>query len=232
MSRPRRNGFLAFDLDGTLTDPKQGITTCIIHALRQMGASAPAPEDLEWCIGPPLLGSFTTLLDGDGEGAKRALQLYRERFADVGLFENRVYPDIPESLDQLSERGNRLVVATSKPRVYARRIIEHFGLDEWIAEVYGSDLSGALTDKSDLLAHVLIEESVHDGAVVMVGDRGHDVQGAHTNGMACVGVLYGYGSREELTEAGADVLCENPSGLPGVIQQVLQLTYDGRHRAR
>ncbi len=191
-----------FDLDGTLTDPKPGIVRSIQHALGRLDRPVPAEADLLWCIGPPLRAAFAELLGGEAE-VDLAVQYYRDRFGDVGLYENELYPGITRLLEDLQDAGWALHVATSKPRVYARRIIEHFGLHGYFGEVFGAELSGERSDKSELLAHALEESGATAPVSVMVGDRSHDMVGAVNNGLTGVGVLYGYGSREELVRAGA-----------------------------
>jgi phosphoglycolate phosphatase len=195
-----------FDLDGTLTNPKPGITRSIQYALRQLGFSAPAEDDLVWCIGPPLHASFKTFV-GTDELADRAIELYRERFSDIGLYENEAYAGIDETLSKVAATGRHMFIATSKPKIYADRIIDHFGLRRHFAHVFGSELDGARSDKVDLLAYALAETKADPARAIMVGDRGHDMIGARKNGMTAIGVLYGYGSREELTKAGAHHLC-------------------------
>ncbi len=199
---------LLFDLDGTLTDPGLGITRCLAHALEQLGRPAPGRAELERYIGPPLQQNFSELLgSSDDELISEAIARYRDRFGEVGLFENEVYPGIPELLRELREAGHELRVVTSKPTVYAARITAHFELDGHFAEIHGSELSGERTDKAELLAHLLDTEPLTREDCVMIGDRSHDVRGARANGLRSIGVLWGYGSRNELTEAGADQLC-------------------------
>lgn len=201
-----------FDLDGTLTDPKDGITRSIQHALRALGAPVPEADALLWCIGPPLQQSLATLL-GDAGAARDALALYREYFAQTGLYENAVYDGIPEVLTALQEAGHRLFVATSKPHVYADRIVRHFALDRFFETVFGSELDGTRTDKTALLRHALDETGVAPGVAVMIGDRKHDMIGASGNGIRGIGVLYGYGTREELIAAGAQRVVTAPKDL-------------------
>lgn len=198
-----------FDLDGTLTDPKPGITGSIQYALGKLGRPVPSQDELTWCIGPPLRASFAQLLGGE-QLADRAVALYRERFGDVGLFENSVYPDIAEVLAELRGRPGRMFVATSKPHVFATRIIAHFGLSGYFDHVFGSELDGTRVNKVDLLAHALARTGADPGKSLMIGDRSHDVIGANRNGIRAVGVTYGYGTPEELTEAGASQLCATP----------------------
>jgi phosphoglycolate phosphatase len=200
---------LLFDLDGTLTDPGLGIARCLQHALSVLGAAVPSMRELSWCVGPPLRDTFATLLENsDPAMLDRAIGLYRERFVSVGMFENAVYPGVAAGLGQLKSAGHQLWVVTSKPHVYARKILNHFGLSNAFVSVYGSELSGENSDKSDLIRHVLSTERFEEQPL-MVGDRRHDIEAAHANGLLGVGVLWGYGSRAELEAAGADRLAES-----------------------
>lgn len=202
---------LLLDLDGTLTDPGVGITRCIQSALAAL--DKPIPEALDWCVGPPLRDSFARLLgNSDSETLDRAIRLYRERFTSVGMFENTVYPDVVVGLERLRNSGHQLRVVTSKPHVYARRILEHFGLSDAFISVHGSELSGEFADKADLIRHVLSTEQF-DERPHMVGDRRHDIEGAHANNLLGIGVLWGYGSRAELEAAGADALVHSMKDL-------------------
>ena len=206
-----------FDLDGTLTDPKPGITRSIQYALQKLDRPViPTEDELTWCIGPPLRTSFVKLL-GAEDDADRAVALYRERFSDIGLFENAVYDGISEVLTTLSQSGRRLFVATSKPHVFAERIIDHFGLRAHFERVFGSELDGTRVDKSHLLEYALKQASVDPSKTLMIGDRSHDMVGAKNNGMKGIGVLYGYGSRDELLEAGAHHVCATPGAILGCI---------------
>jgi phosphoglycolate phosphatase len=208
-----------FDLDGTLTDPFTGITRCIQHALGALGRSVPPADQLGWCIGPPLTESLATLLGPAlAHLAGEALDKYRERFGVVGLFENEVYPDVRDVLAELRRHGHCLHVATSKPTVFARRIVDHFALGEFFTSVEGSELAGARVDKTSLIAHILLQEGVAPADAVMIGDREHDIIGAHANGVGAVGVLWGYGSREELDAAGAFTCVATPRDLIAVVE--------------
>ncbi|HZW47043.1 MAG TPA: HAD family hydrolase [Microvirga sp.] len=200
-----------FDLDGTLTDPKAGITRSIQYALERLGRPVPEADALTWMIGPPLIAGFTKLLGA--EDAPEAVRLYRERFSDVGLFENEVCRGIPAALDTLHAAGVRLFVATSKPHVFARRIVEHFGLSRYFREVYGSELDNRNADKRDLIRHIHERERFDPAAAVMIGDREHDAIGARANGIAAIGVTWGYGSRQELLDSGVARLVEKPCDL-------------------
>ncbi len=207
-----------FDLDGTLTDPKPGITRSIQFALERLGRPVPVEDELTWCIGPPLLASLRQLL-GDDDLAANALVLYRERFSETGLYENTVYEGIPEALESLRAANARLYVATSKPRVYAERILDHFGLSPYFATTFGSELDGTRVDKTELLRHALRITKATPSRSTMIGDREHDMIGARNNGLKAVGVLYGYGAREELEAAGAGALIAKPLDLFDIIQR-------------
>jgi phosphoglycolate phosphatase len=207
-----------FDLDGTLTDPKPGITRSIQYALGKLDRDVPTEDELTWCIGPPLHASLKKLL-GTDDLADKALSLYRERFADIGLFENRIYPGIEETLSAVAGSGRRLFVATSKPGVYAERIIDHFKLTAYFERVFGSELDGTRSDKTDLLGYALRMTGVDPSRAVMIGDRSHDMIGARNNKMTAVGVLYGFGGQQELLDAGAHHICATPQGLPGLLSQ-------------
>lgn len=205
-----------FDLDGTLTDPKPGITRSIQYALQRLDhPTIPTEDELTWCIGPPLRTSFVRML-GD-HAADRAVALYRERFSDIGLYENRVYDGISDVLTTLGASGHRLFVATSKAHVFADRIIDHFGLRSHFERVFGAELDGTRADKSHLLEHALKAAAVDPTKTLMIGDRSHDMVGAKNNGMTGIGVLYGYGSRDELLGAGAQHVCATPGEILGCI---------------
>jgi len=200
-----------FDLDGTLTDPKIGITTCIQYALHQLGYQSPETDQLLWCIGPPLTVSFASLLQTtDKMLINHAIAFYRDRFATVGLFENVLYPQIPETLKAIRAAGYQTYIATSKPHIYAKRIIEHFDLTSLFDGIYGSELDGTRSDKGELIRHILLTENLTPTKTVMVGDRSHDTIGAKKNQIFAIGVTYGYGTEEELRTHGADLIANSP----------------------
>jgi phosphoglycolate phosphatase len=200
------------DLDGTITDSRKGIVGCIQHALRSLGHDAPDESSLLRYIGPPLHAAFRELLPVKNESdIERAIAAYRERYVDVGMFENSVYEGIPEALETLRDRGARLFVATSKPEIFAQRILDHFELSRHFEKIYGSELDGRRTDKIDLITHVLSQAQLDRSRTIMIGDRHHDVVGAIANRIRALGALWGYGSREELSDAGAETLLESPS---------------------
>lgn len=196
-----------FDLDGTLTDPQQGIVTCFEYALNELGYSLPDRDELCLCIGPPLSDSFARLLDTtDRDLVDRAIGFYRDRYAKVGLFENKLYPQIPAVLVQIRAAGFRTYVATSKAQIYATQIVTHFNLSPLFDRIYGSELDGKYSTKAELIERILRLENLSSAHTVMVGDRAYDTIGAKQHGLYTIGVSYGYGSIVELTSAGTDII--------------------------
>lgn len=208
-------GYVYIDLDGTLTDPFDGIANCIAYAMAMFGEPRPADADMRRFIGPPLLETFHELLGP--ERAPRALEYYRERFSDTGWLENAVYPGIHETLSAMTAAGHRCFVATSKPRVFACRIVEHFELSPYFTEVYGSELDGTRTDKTELLRFAARQRSAARESV-MIGDRRHDIVGARNNGFRAIGATWGYGTADELLGAGADCLAAAPEQLAALVR--------------
>lgn len=207
-----------FDLDGTLTDSRLGIVRCIRYALERVPHPCPPDEVLATFIGPSLRRGFAALLEtSDAACIERALALYRERYVAAGLFENQVYTGVPRMLERLGRAVARAFVVTSKPAVYAERVIRHFGLDRHFARVYGPDLGGRFDDKADLIAHVLGAERIDRATAVMIGDRAADMIAAKRNDVRAVGVLWGFGSERELLDAGADAVCATPDALPACL---------------
>ena len=205
---------ILIDLDGTLTDPKLGITTCIRYAMEKLGRTLADEVDLDWCIGPPLKASLAKLLQSDNdELAEQALALYRERFSTIGLFENEVYPEVAETLGKLQQQGYRLFVATAKPTIYAEQILAHFDLAKYFIKIYGSELTGERTNKGELITYLLVQENLDATATVMVGDREFDILGARQNGLQSIAVSYGYGTAEELAQAQPNQMVGNFSSL-------------------
>lgn len=207
-----------FDLDGTLTDPYEGITKCILYAVEKLGFPTPSDDYLHSCIGPPLYDTFPAMV-GE-ELTLKAVDLYRERFNDLGWLENVPYEGIHDALATVVNTGATLFVATSKPRIAAKRIVEHFEMAQYFETVYGCELDGTRANKVDLLQYAVSE---NPGATVrvMIGDRKHDLIGAIANDITPIGVSYGYGSSEELNNAGATAIVDTPSELPSVIQTAL-----------
>lgn len=202
--------YLLFDLDGTLTDPKLGITTCVQYALAHFGIDEPDLDKLEPFIGPPLKDSFMEFYQMDETQAQAAVDKYRERFRDTGIFENKVYAGIPKMLQTLNARGLHLAVASSKPTVFVERILEHFDIAKYFKVVVGSELDGTRVEKDQVVEEALRQlfggKPVEKEKVYMIGDRRFDVEGARAQGVESVGVTYGYGSMEELKEAKADYI--------------------------
>ena len=206
---------LYFDLDGTLTDPYEGITRCILYALEELGFPRPSDDYLYSCIGPPLYDTFPELVGPDL--TLEAIDLYRERFVEVGWQENEPYDGILDVLETLAGAGHRLFVATSKPHLHAKKIVDHFGMGQFIDTVYGCELDGTRANKVELLEYA-IGKNPGDAHRCMIGDRKHDLIGAIANDMRPVGVAYGYGSVEELTLAGASAIAATPADLPGLLK--------------
>ncbi|WP_132015453.1 HAD family hydrolase [Hydrogenispora ethanolica] len=203
-----------FDLDGTLTDPAEGIVNSICYALSKLGIIANDRERLLRFIGPPLQESFEKYYGLDAQTAWQAVQFYREYFGVSGLFENTVYPGILELLADLQRQNLRLSVATSKPTVYSERILSHFGLAHFFEHIIGSNLDGTRSTKTEVIAELLKSlESPDRSKVVMVGDREHDIIGARNHGIASIAVAYGYGTMEELTAA-------HPTGIAGSVSEL------------
>ena len=206
-----------FDLDGTLTDPAEGITNALMHAQRRLGRPVSPREDLFVFIGPPLIETFMSEWGLSREESEQALVYYREHFGTKGLFENVPYEGIGDCLARLKEAGLRLFVATSKPEPLSLRILEHFDLIKYFEAVAGSTMDEQRTKKGEVIAYALSTYGLDPAETVMVGDRKHDVIGARENGVPCVGVLYGYGSRAELTEAGAAALAADLNELTALL---------------
>lgn len=210
--------YILFDLDGTLTNSQLGITTCVAYALESFGIHTENPEELRKFIGPPLKESFVkyyNMTDGEGD---RAVEKYRERFATVGLYENEVYEGIPELLQKLKAQGKTLLVATSKPTVYSDKILEHFGLKEYFSYIAGSELDGTRVNKAEVIQYALEQMKITESEkIVMIGDKEHDMIGAGICGVDSIGVLYGFGEREELENHGATYIAETVSDLEKIL---------------
>ena len=203
-----------FDLDGTLTDPAQGICGSIQYAMEKTGRPVGPLESYHKYIGPPLFRSFEVFADATPEEAVELVRFYRERYSQIGLFENTVYPGIPELLRDLKAAGAHIAVASGKPEVYSRQILEHFGLMEYVDCLSGISLASEPPDKCQIILHALYELGIRDKSrCVMVGDRSHDAIGAKMGGIDFIGVLYGYGSRDELECEGTEHIAETVSAL-------------------
>lgn len=210
-----------FDLDGTLTDPGIGITNSVMYALKKFGMEVEERASLFRFIGPPLKDSFMEFYGFNEEKAEQAVTYYREYYRDKGIFENRVYDGIPELLQQMRKAGRKILLATSKPEVFAKQILEHFDLSQYFDLIAGSDLEGIRNTKGKVIYYALSTYAGQTGQSmemlkqqsVMVGDRHHDIDGAKENQIASIGVLFGYGDREELEAAGADWIVETPEDI-------------------
>lgn len=193
-----------FDLDGTVTDPKKGIVNSVLYALEKVGIEELHVSELDSFIGPPIQQSFIERYNMNEGEVERAVFYFREYLKQRGLLENSVYEGIPNLLKQLKDTGNRLFIATSKPTIFARQVIEHFQLTNYFEDIIGSNLNGTRIKKEEIIAHILQQnEGLNKEEVVMIGDRKHDIIGANHNGIASIGVLYGYGSENELIEVSA-----------------------------
>ncbi|WP_441365980.1 HAD-IA family hydrolase [Acinetobacter lwoffii] len=194
---------ILIDLDGTLTDPKVGITTSARYGLEKIGHPISDEVNIDWIIGPPLKASLAKILNVEADHvlAEQALMGYRERFAVKGLYENHVFEGVAETLAELKRRGYRLFLATAKPTVYAKQILKHFDLAQYFTDIHGSELNGDRTNKAELIQYILAQQQLQADQCMMVGDREHDIFGARHNGIETIAVSYGYGSQEELEVA-------------------------------
>lgn len=212
--------YLLFDLDGTLTEPKEGITRCVQYALASMGIDEPDREKLVPFIGPPLKEMFMTSYQMDEDTAAKAVEKYRERFREKGIFENGIYPGIPEALERLKKAGKVMAVASSKPQPFVERILKHYHLDRFFSVVVGSELDGSRSDKQEVIQEVFRRFGLSDEEkkqVLMIGDRKYDVEGAKKMGVDCLGVTFGYAADGELEEAGADYIVDSAGQMASLI---------------
>lgn len=207
---------ILFDLDGTLTESGEGITKSVQYALEKLGQPEPDLKKLEVFVGPPLLQQFMKYAGLDEETAVKAVEYYRERYTDIGIFENEVYPGVEDMLDKLRGKGYILAVASSKPERFVKKVLDHFDLTKYFHEIVGSEMNGGRTSKADVIEEALdrLHMADHRDQVVMVGDKEHDVFGARKTGLKCLAVSYGYGSEEELKNA-------NPLKIVDSAQEVL-----------
>lgn len=202
--------YLFFDLDGTLTDPAEGITKSVEYALNKFGITVADRSELLCFIGPPLVDSFRDFFGFSDEDAARAVGYYREYFPEKGIFDNRVYDGIPELLAKLRTAGRTLVLATSKPEEFARRIMDKFDLARYFKHICGATFDGRISKKAEVIEYAIETAGITDrSAVLMIGDREHDVLGAKAAGVDSLGVLFGYGDRPELEGAGATYIAES-----------------------
>lgn len=211
------------DLDGTLTDSERGIIGSMRHALQAMGRVSPDDAALRRLIGPPTFETFATLLGDDLAAVDECVRLYRVHYGEVGLFQSHLYPGVIEMLDALQALGCRLFLATSKPLVYARRILDHYGLTPRFAGIHGAELDGTRADKAELIRHLLISEQLDPAQCLMVGDRKHDILGARTNHVAVCCARWGYGEDDEIRAAAPDYECASPAMLSSLVCKLAAL---------
>jgi len=202
--------YILFDLDGTLTNPEIGITTSVMYALEKFNIKVTDRKELHPFIGPPLDYSFQTYYGLSKEESEQAIKYYRERFSVKGLYENEVYEGVEKLLQELKESGKTLIIATSKPEEFTLKILEHFDLLKYFDFVAGATMDGSRGEKADVIRYALEISGIKDKSeAIMIGDRKYDILGAKENGLDSMGVLFGFGDRAELTEAGADYIAES-----------------------
>lgn len=210
--------YILFDLDGTLTDSKEGIVKSMQYALHHVGIEVEDLDVLDRHIGPPLVDGLREFWGLEEDKVQEAAARYREYFKEKGIFLNAKYEGIDSLLEDLVEADKTLILATSKPEVFAKRILEHFGLDRYFADICGATLDDTRRKKGDVIAYALMKNGITDKEqVVMIGDRYHDILGAKENGISSLGVLYGYGNREELVNAGADAIAKDLKELKEIL---------------
>lgn len=209
---------ILFDLDGTLTNSELGVTNSVAYALAKYGIEVPDKKDLTVFIGPPLQDSFERFYGFSKEESLKAVGYYREYFSEKGLYENEVYPEIPELLASLKQAGKQLIVATSKPEKFSVQILKHFGLYDYFDFVVGATMDGSRSRKSDVIQYALEQNQITDlESTLMIGDREHDVIGAQAQKLDSIGVLYGFGNREELESAGATYIAQEVGDIAKII---------------
>ena len=210
--------YILFDLDGTLTDPGEGITNSVAYALKKYNIIVEDRRELYKFIGPPLQESFRRFYGFSEEQSLEAVEFYREYFSVKGIFENEVYKGTEETLSALKEKGKHIILATSKPEKFARQILEHFELMKYFDFVAGATMDGARSKKDDVIRYAVSNYPVNDlSKAVMIGDREHDVLGANKVGMSSIGVLFGYGDNDELTEAGATYIVKEMKDILDIV---------------
>lgn len=210
--------YLLFDLDGTLTDPAEGITNSVAYALNKFGIEVEDKRTLYKFIGPPLVDAFSEYYCFSKEDSEKATAYYRETFRVKGLFENRVYDGVAAMLETLKNNGKKLIIATSKPEEFTMRILEHFDLLKYFDFVAAATFDESRNSKDKVITYALEQLKIEDlSKVVMIGDRHHDIDGANDNGIDSIGVLWGFGSRDELKTAGATYIAENMSNLFDIV---------------
>lgn len=208
---------LLFDLDGTLTDPALGITNSVMYALEKFGIRVSDRRELYSFIGPPLIDSFIEFYGFTHEQASEALAYYREYFSVTGIFENEVYEGIPDMLETLKKEGKKIYLATSKPLLFAEKILRHFDLYKYFDGVYGASMDEKMNKKEQVIAYILEKEKIDPSTACMIGDRKFDVEGGKLFGLTTVGVTFGYGDEKELCDAGADHIAHGVAELKNIL---------------
>ncbi len=208
--------YILFDLDGTLTNPKEGITRCVQHALSHFGIERDCDELVSF-IGPPLKEQFMNYASLSEEDAIEAVKIYRERFAPIGLFENEIYPGILDMLYKIKAQGKIIALATSKPTVFAEKITEKYGIKPYLDYLSGSELDGTNVEKAAVIKNAMAAIGANPKETVIVGDRMHDAEGAQKNGIGCIGVSYGFAAEGELEKAGVKVIAHTPEELCDIL---------------
>lgn len=212
--------YLLFDLDGTLTDSKEGILNAVVYALSKFGIEEKDRTRLMTFIGPPFYDNVIEQYGLSPDDAEIAVKYFREYYAQNGMYENTVYEGITDMLDALKKDGKTLILATSKPEAFACRILEHFSLDRYFDKVFGATLDGSRRKKTDVIAYALMDLGIAANDAVMIGDRKYDVEGGHNCGLLSVGVLYGYGDREEMVAAEADMIAADVDELKKILEKI------------
>lgn len=216
-----RYQYIFLDLDGTVTDSAEGVINSVAYSLEKLGYPVENKSDLMKFIGPPLAESFKDFYNFDNETIELGIKYYREYYTDNGIFENRLYDGIKSLLKSLKANGKTVILATSKPEVYAKRILEHFNASQYFDLIVGSTLDSERNTKTDVLKYALQEIKIKDlSTAVMVGDRKHDIIGAHNVGLDCIAILYGYGNEEEFKEYGADYIVDTVENLEKFLMSV------------
>ncbi|AUC91179.1 phosphoglycolate phosphatase [Streptococcus suis] len=208
---------ILFDLDGTLTDSGQGILNSVAYALEKMGIEEPDTANLNRFIGPPLYESFSRFYQLSPEDTQSAVDAFRVYFKEKGMFENQLYPGIIPLLEELRTAGKTLVIATSKPEIFAKQILEHFGIAHYFDVIAGASLDSSRISKADVIGHAINQLEAFPKHAVMIGDREHDIEGARMHQLPAIGVLYGYGSKQEFEKAGATMIVETVQDLKKVL---------------
>ncbi|MBS7578137.1 MULTISPECIES: HAD family hydrolase [unclassified Enterococcus] len=212
--------FVFFDLDGTLTNSQEGIINSIIYSLKKLNREIPNEKILKEMIGPPLINGFADILQIPDDELEAAVAFYREYFSEKGLFENQVYAGIIDLLKQLTKENHVLAVATSKPEIFAKKILKHFQLEQYFSTIVGATLDGSQSQKDEILAQAILNTRANKKQSVMIGDRRHDAIGANHNHIPCIGVTWGFGSVEELKENGVYQIANHPNEIWKYIQSI------------